>query len=223
MWRLRAKKEHVRLLAWNIRQGGGTRLVGIMAAILRHDADVLILSEYRGGEFGRAIVRGAESVGLSLCDEAYPAAATHRRADRSAAAVRRARAGVPARSEPWRLVDVDLGVLRLTGVYMPNLKAKLPYWQTLVAAFAARASGRRAGDRRLQHVPRLCGRARRDRCHGAFHGQHGCDRLLRSMAASVSGWSRVHLVQPPRQRLPHRPCVPVAKSCGACGRHPLFA
>jgi hypothetical protein len=27
------------LLAWNIRQGGGSRLVGIMAAIARHDAD----------------------------------------------------------------------------------------------------------------------------------------------------------------------------------------
>jgi len=47
----------------------------------------------------------------------------------------------PRVAEPWRLVDVDLGVLRLTGVYMPNLKAKLPYWQTLVAAFAARSAG----------------------------------------------------------------------------------
>ena len=46
----RETRNGVRLLAWNIRQGGGTRLVGIMAAIMRHDADVLILSEYRGGE-----------------------------------------------------------------------------------------------------------------------------------------------------------------------------
>jgi exonuclease III len=43
--------------------------------------------------------------------------------------------------EPWRLVDVDLGVLRLTGVYMPNLQKKVPYWQTLVDAFGARATG----------------------------------------------------------------------------------
>ncbi|MFZ0019407.1 MAG: hypothetical protein WAL10_18935 [Acetobacteraceae bacterium] len=40
----------MRLLAWNIRQGGGSRLVGIMGAIMRHDADVLILSEYHGGD-----------------------------------------------------------------------------------------------------------------------------------------------------------------------------
>jgi alkanesulfonate monooxygenase SsuD/methylene tetrahydromethanopterin reductase-like flavin-dependent oxidoreductase (luciferase family) len=40
----------VRLLAWNIRQGGGSRLAGIVAALVRHDADVLVLSEYRGGD-----------------------------------------------------------------------------------------------------------------------------------------------------------------------------
>jgi hypothetical protein len=35
----------VRLLAWNIRQGGGSRLPAITEAILRHDADELVLSE----------------------------------------------------------------------------------------------------------------------------------------------------------------------------------
>jgi hypothetical protein len=33
----------VRLLAWISATAGGSRLVGIMDAILRHDADVLIL------------------------------------------------------------------------------------------------------------------------------------------------------------------------------------
>jgi hypothetical protein len=47
----------MRLLAWNIRQGGGSRLTGIMAAISRHDADVLILSEYRGGDSSRGSCR----------------------------------------------------------------------------------------------------------------------------------------------------------------------
>ena len=40
----------MRLLAWNIRQGGGSRLVSIVTALVRHDADVLVLSEYRGGD-----------------------------------------------------------------------------------------------------------------------------------------------------------------------------
>ena len=42
----------MRVLAWNIRQGGGARLAGIAAAIAAHDADVLVISEYRGGEAG---------------------------------------------------------------------------------------------------------------------------------------------------------------------------
>ena len=59
-------------------------------------------------------------------------------------------------AEPYRLVDVDLGVVRLTGVYMPNLLKKVPYWQTLVRCVRRARGWRRAGDRRLQHLPRLC-------------------------------------------------------------------
>ena len=40
----------LRLLAWNIRQGGGTRLAAIAAALARHEADILVISEYRGGD-----------------------------------------------------------------------------------------------------------------------------------------------------------------------------
>jgi hypothetical protein len=40
----------LRLLAWNIRQGGGSRLTRIADALARQDADILVLSEYRGGD-----------------------------------------------------------------------------------------------------------------------------------------------------------------------------
>jgi hypothetical protein len=39
----------MRLLAWNIRQGGGSRLPRIADALKRHDADIVVLSEYRVG------------------------------------------------------------------------------------------------------------------------------------------------------------------------------
>src|SRR6516165_1101520 len=39
----------MRLLAWNIRQGGGSRLPRIADALKHHDADIVVLSEYRGG------------------------------------------------------------------------------------------------------------------------------------------------------------------------------
>ena len=39
----------MRLLAWNIRQGGGSRLPRIAEALKRHDAEIVVFSEYRGG------------------------------------------------------------------------------------------------------------------------------------------------------------------------------
>ena len=47
-----ARQMTLRLFAWNIRQGGGTGYRAIAAAIARHDADVLVISEYRGGDSG---------------------------------------------------------------------------------------------------------------------------------------------------------------------------
>jgi exodeoxyribonuclease-3 len=38
----------MKLLSWNIRQGGGSRAARIVAAIAEHDPDVIALSEFRG-------------------------------------------------------------------------------------------------------------------------------------------------------------------------------
>jgi exodeoxyribonuclease III len=37
------------------------------------------------------------------------------------------------------MVRVELAGLALCGIYMPNLLAKVPYWETLIAALAAEA------------------------------------------------------------------------------------
>src|SRR5262249_54984593 len=42
--------------------------------------------------------------------------------------------------EPYRLVTVEFAGLILCGVYMPNLRAKVPYWEALIAALATRAA-----------------------------------------------------------------------------------
>jgi exonuclease III len=128
----------VRLLAWNIRQGGGARLAGIVAALTRHDADVLVLSEYRGGDSAGRLRAALALAGYRHVTELVPPpqrtgvliAARRSFCTRGALST-----DVP---EPYRLVDVDFGALRLTGVYMPNLHRKVPYWQALVASFAAR-------------------------------------------------------------------------------------
>jgi hypothetical protein len=123
----------MRLLAWNIRQGGGSRLPRIADALARHEADILVLSEYRGGE-----AAGRLRAALALLGYRYATAATPppgrsgvlvaaRCAFRDDGAVG---VGLP---EPYRMVSAEFPDFRLVGVYMPNLIAKLPYWETLIA------------------------------------------------------------------------------------------
>ena len=44
------------------------------------------------------------------------------------------------RPEPYRMVSVDFAAFRLDGIYMPNLLAKVPYWEALIAALSSQAA-----------------------------------------------------------------------------------
>ncbi|MBV8777024.1 MAG: endonuclease/exonuclease/phosphatase family protein [Alphaproteobacteria bacterium] len=130
----------MRLLAWNIRQGGGTRLPAIVAALARHEADVLVLSEYRGGDAALRLREALERLG-------YPHATALRpppgKSGVLVAARRKFRAHAALSEtlpEPYRLIEVEFGGFALCGVYMPNLLAKVPYWEALIAALAPRAA-----------------------------------------------------------------------------------
>jgi len=46
-----------RLLSWNIRQGGGTRVPAIVEAISKYDAHVLVISEYRHNKRGADLAK----------------------------------------------------------------------------------------------------------------------------------------------------------------------
>jgi exodeoxyribonuclease III len=131
----------LRLLAWNIRQGGGTRLAAIAQALARHDADILVISEYRGGD-------SAARLRAALAASGYPhqTSLTPPPGRNGVLIAARGRFvehgtvsdGVP---EPCRMVRVELAGVRLCGVYMPNLLQKVPYWEALIAALAAEAEG----------------------------------------------------------------------------------
>ncbi len=112
-----------------------------MAAIARHDADVLILSEYRGGDSAERLRTALRAGGYRHASKLVP---PPQRTGVLIAARRPLVERGPVSlcvEEPWRLLDVELGALRLTGVYMPNLQKKVPYWQTLIDACTARAAG----------------------------------------------------------------------------------
>ncbi|HLY45885.1 MAG TPA: endonuclease/exonuclease/phosphatase family protein [Stellaceae bacterium] len=130
----------LRVLAWNIRHGGGARLPAIAAALARHEADVLVISEYRGGE--SAFRLGAALAALGYRHATFPPPPPGRNGVLIAARrpFRDDGAVCVALPEPYRLRRVDAEGLLLFGVYMPNLLAKVPYWQALIAALAGEAA-----------------------------------------------------------------------------------
>src|SRR5207248_10765086 len=62
----------MRLLAWNIRQGGGSRLARIADALSHHEADILVLSEYRGGEAAVRLRAALQSLGYRYATALAP-------------------------------------------------------------------------------------------------------------------------------------------------------
>jgi exonuclease III len=127
----------LRLLAWNIRQGGGKRLAAIIAALAQHDADILVISEYRGGDAGARLRAALASIGYGHASAAIPPpggngvliAARYPFDDGGPVSE-----AVP---EPYRMVRAYFGPVRVYGIYMPNLLKKVPYWEALIAALAA--------------------------------------------------------------------------------------
>ena len=127
----------LRLLAWNIRQGGGARLAAIAEAVARHDSDAVVISEYRGGDSAARLRAALIAIGYPYATETAPPPgrngvliASRRPLDDDGPVT----GAVP---EPYRMVRAYFGTLAVYGVYMPNLLAKVPYWQALVGALAA--------------------------------------------------------------------------------------
>lgn len=122
----------MRLVAWNIRQGGGARLPAIALALARYKADMLVLSEYRGGESGGRLRAALAELGYA--HTSGPAPPPGRNGVLIASRLPLVERPVIAEglAEPYRLVGVEIGSLRLCGVYMPNMLQKVPYWQRLI-------------------------------------------------------------------------------------------
>ena len=194
----------MRLLAWNVRQGGGSRLPRIAAALEHHGADILVLSEHRGGPSATRLRAALDALGYQYATAVTPPpgrcgvliAARYPFREHIATEI-----GLP---EPYRIVSVGFDWFRLIGVYMPNLLAKVPYWEALIATPTRRLRRKDACRRRFQHLPALPRRGGRHRPHRALHGQVGRDRILRPVASPQSGTSRIFLVQHAGKRVPYR-------------------
>ncbi len=131
----------MRLLAWNIRQGGGTRLPAIIEALARHAADILVISEYRGGDSGVRLRAALAELGYPHQTGLVPPPGKNGVLIAARRKLREMGAVGDLVPEPYRMVRVEMAGLVLCGIYMPNLLAKVPYWEALIAALAAEAGG----------------------------------------------------------------------------------
>ena len=123
----------MRLLAWNIRQGGGSRLARIAAALQHHEADILVLSEYRGGPSAMRLLAVLDALGYRYATTLTPPPGRSGVLIAARCAFREHCTVGIGIDEPYRMVCVAFASFRLFGVYLPNLLAKVPYWETLIA------------------------------------------------------------------------------------------
>jgi hypothetical protein len=132
----------MRLLAWNIRQGGGSRLPRIADALKRHDAEIVVLSEYRGGPSALRLCAALRSLGYGHATTLVPPPSCNGVLV-AARGPFRGHGVVDMRlPEPYRMVSVDFATFRLIGIYMPNLRAKIPYWEALIATLSSQSANR---------------------------------------------------------------------------------
>jgi exonuclease III len=144
----------MRLLTLNIRHGGGRQMPAILAGLLRHEPDLVVLSEYRNNRAGEHLREGLAAAGLG-CQ------ATSQEAPRVNGLLIAAREPFRVephrrlRFDPARLLRVRFDRFSLVGVHLPNLKAKLPHWDALlrVAREADGAPAIYAGDFNTGRVP----------------------------------------------------------------------
>src|SRR5436309_8360344 len=111
----------MRLLAWNIRQGGGTRLAAIASALARHEANAVVISEYRGGEPGERLRDALAALGYAHASSPAPPAGGNGVLIAARLPVIEHPAFAADLPEPHRLVAVEIGTVLLCGIYMLNL------------------------------------------------------------------------------------------------------
>lgn len=193
----------MRIVAWNIRAGGGRRVDGILEQLARWDADVVVLSEHRGTPPGRRLLAGLSELGLihqrETVDRLRPSENALLVASRWP--VRRAAMrGLEAEPRRWLPVRVEApsasgGSLALGALHIPNYvngrERKLGF-QAALLALARRWRGGPA----LLAGDTNTGRMGMDEETPVFDAHH--DRWMAAMVEA--GWADAFRLRHPEVR-----------------------
>jgi len=132
------------LLAWSIRQGGGSRLARIADALARQDADILVLSDIEAAKRRRVCSWRWIASAIDMRQSSR-----HRATAMACSSPLAAPSTSTARSPmDYRSLSDDERGIRLVPAerrYMPNLTAKIPYWEALIADLEPESSGHTLG------------------------------------------------------------------------------
>lgn len=128
----------MRILTLNLRAGGGTRVPALADAITGFDADVLVLTEYRAGASGAALVASLARAGYEHVGHSDPPPRTN-----SVVVVSR----LPTEHGPLvaphhRIVSLCVGGIALLGLYLPLTRQKVEFWDAHLAGAIESLRGR---------------------------------------------------------------------------------
>jgi exodeoxyribonuclease-3 len=131
----------VRIVTLNLRHGGGARTDAIIAALVRHEADVLVLSEFRANDSGRRVRDRLREAGYPHWADGSPPVRTNSVGIASRVPFADIALPLGESANRHRIVEVAVHGLTLGAVYFPLNAAKVTFWREEFLPLAAARFG----------------------------------------------------------------------------------
>jgi len=127
----------LRIVTLNIRHGGGSHIDAIAAALVRHDADVLVLSEYHANDSGCLLRDRLRDAGYLHWADGCPPVGTNSVAVTSRTPFAGTALPLGESANRHRVVEVAVDGFTLGAVYFPQKAAKVTFWREEFLPLAA--------------------------------------------------------------------------------------
>ena len=124
----------MKFLTWNIRWGGENRVDAILAALLEHNADVIVLTEFRQNTAGAKIRAGLSEAGWPHQTESDVPSRQLGIFIGSKTPIDNVGPLFPDGSEPYRVHRTDIGEMTIVGAYLPYDKSGREVWDDFLTA-----------------------------------------------------------------------------------------